>query len=596
MVRYIEKKSNDSESSGRKPKNLTNKSIINKAIQQEMQKNKETTLPSESENLLNKEEIFEKYNSRLSENTIRINNLKKENQLLTEKLALLSNKKNDLNGEVNLLKTKIQTLEKKLAVYAADTPQQERNISLFEDKISQLNELIEEKDAQIINLADNRHKNFFHPSLIKNNIGKILCILIVALSSPLIFYEGMPPYFESIFKIKVKEDLPLLTDDKNISDNKTSILQQHIELLSSSTVFRRAIENNEQLPIDNELREEKIEEILNRYKKRIKIQYDNVKKLIKVQVIAKSPEKSASILNDLVNNYFLKVDSMTKKIKLQALLKAENSNLKIVANQIRKQKQIFSTIEKKKNFHLITSSTAKNLRQQPKRKFIKLNTKLSSLNFQIKKLMNSMDVSDINHNFYFEKDLHQSPVILNLIGQLKNKEFNRFLFLINHSRTHPFIQEQEKSISKLKAKIVEMIKIYINKPFTPDEEADLTLSIMLVFLESKTESLENIINKNYIHDEELPTIQGQYLKNKKILEDLEKKYDAVLKEKNNIEKSLIDLSNKEINYFSLITPPHQIISKKTKILYVIFCLFGLSIGIALAFILGDYMDFKNQRR
>ncbi|MCA9401646.1 MAG: hypothetical protein KC713_08460, partial [Candidatus Omnitrophica bacterium] len=193
-------------------------------------------------------------------------------------------------------------------------------------------------------------------------------------------------------------------------------------------------------------------------------------------------------------------------------------------------------------------------------------------------------------SFLTEGKMADNYKLLNNIQELGHLEFEKYLLELQHPADHPMISQQIKYISEIKQEIVEAIKTYIEKPITLSSEADLTLVIQHLFLESKKEMLWMIMNDQFEDINAMSENQQNYIRLKKELSTTRLQYVELIDEKNDLLERLESYDN-ELDRLVEYIPKDKPKRKKSRMLYILICLGGFIMGVVLL-VISKKMDKK----
>lgn len=568
MVRYLDKNSGKSKLDKSSDSGQTNPNIISQAIQQEIQKKQ--GLSPKAEEVLNRGLILQEKNELIQA-------LKEEKEALKEEIRLLSQQIKELNQKLeNQTSDSLSTddsqninTNKKLNQKIAD----------LESQLYQLNGLLETKDAKIIRLSQNTEIHDKNNTGLLKNFLIILSLLILGTGLSVSFFSFQPPKYEA--------HIPLQTDQiPELFATQTS-LSSKVEVIKSPRLLGEYIEQNEILPMDTTKKEEALAKLIEHYQRNLTTDISKDRKVINIYYTDKSASKAANIVNNLANIFIKQTARTAQKMKLQKAIASSQQSIKELESKADSEKTSIDNLSKMNNYQKVSLPTYKKLKDKTNQDLYKIRNEMAPLTAQINRfeiILNELNNSDSTLDLTKTR-IQQSPILRNLLEELKAKEFNRAVFLLDNPSTHEILIEQAKAITELKANMVDMVKVYLAQTFTPEEENELTIRLMNLFAETKMESLENILNGFYWPSEKAEENQIQIRKQQIQFEETEREISIQQKALESFQTEMAAVDQNALQVITLNSPSHTEISKKTKILYSFFCLIGLTLGLAIPYLL-----------
>jgi hypothetical protein len=561
MVRYIDPENNrDDNNKG----DVTQKNIISKAFQQKIQK-KQDNLCSKSKDFLSKGLILQEKNEQ-------IDRLKKEKQTLKDQLNQTAREKTSLQKEIASLKVRAQHSDEPTNSIAS--AEKDERIAMLEQQIQTLEEEVSERNDQIIHLSEHNRNQQKMIGLPRPLIVRLIIAVMIVSALAVAFFHFIPRSFksETMLDVSSLEEGSVTATISAISrpDRLQSLIMRHEPSLNSAPSQRKK------------------DAMLRSYQKRLRFLFRAEDKHLRIIFSASNPEKAARVVRDVTLLFHQSAFVDPKKQKLHEAIAEINSQKGFLEQNIQTHQQELNQLRQKQAYQVVEPSLYGTLQAKSPEAFKALEKGNDLIQQQLQRTARDTP-SPEQSNFFAMLTLdrlNESPVLRNLLDRLQTQEFQRVAYSLDNIRSQTLINERAQAITETKNHIVDTIKIYLNEPLSPTKEADLSLYLIDLFLKIKQQAIYQILNREYILQNERMEIAQRMESHQNNVQQSKKK----LKELSIVAQNLRARSEQlDSNKNPIQTPTvhtNSQISLSTKIIFLLFCLIGVPLGLVGAAILG----------
>jgi len=424
--------------------------------------------------------------------------------------------------------------------------------------------------------------------IIRKRKTALIVVLFLVVGSTIIFTKLQTPVYEASLEIKIERQNPITvsTTGQSLTGIDSSInLATEMQFIKSLTVMSKVVEKMEVLPADPEVRSNTIHVLSLSYQGRINVGQIRGTDILTISAVSSDPKNAALLATATADVYIVENVEGRKKQSLAQIAyidkqlkkyKGELAENEILLQKFKQNEKVFEVTPKVK-FTLMRLTIAGTFEFETQ--MLKLDSELRKLKKLIaeRQKESRMDLS-------LKDTFAENFIFIGLKRRLLELEFNRFLLLIDYTEMHPMVKEKDTVIAEVKAKIVDMVKSYVKQPLDLQGEADLSLVIKQMFQGTRREVLFRIVNKFYEESGSLSSNQLEYLGLTRNIDRLLNSYDALIKQKEEINLNLARVIDDVVNIVSPASPPKKPIKPNMKINFIVSLTVGFMLGIMACFI------------
>ena len=428
--------------------------------------------------------------------------------------------------------------------------------------------------------------------IIKKRRLTVLLVFFAVVGATFVFTKMQMPVYEASIELKVENVAPLGADLKagNGTGAPVQDMGTELRLFKSLSVLSKVVEKVEVLPVDAEERKQMMHLKALDYQNRIKVEQIPDTTIIVIRATANGPEQ-AQLLVSAVADVYIMENTHGKKKQLEAVLAYIDAQLAEYKKQIETAEAGLLKFKQDEKVFQVTPLIKAVLDRMTVERTFDFEGQMLLIDGDLKGVSRTIEEKKSAGTLKFmpPDQLSDDFIFTGLKRRLQQLEFERFLLLIDYTEKHPVVLEQDRTIADIKTRIMSMIKAHTTQALDADGEADLSLVLRKLFLESRREVLYRIINKYYSDGESLSSNQKDYLKGSREQERLMTAYNTLLNNREEARLSLASTDNQSVSIVSAASVNHEPISPKARVNFLVSLVIGLILGMTACF-LQESMD------
>jgi capsular exopolysaccharide synthesis family protein len=428
--------------------------------------------------------------------------------------------------------------------------------------------------------------------ILKKRKVTIIAVFSVVVVATMVFTKMQTPVYQASIDLKVDRAVSM---DKGASGSSEAMLKSldlgtELRLLKSLNVLSKVVEKVEVLPLDPKERVLALNSLALGYQGRISVEQIPDTTIITIKATAETPEK-ASLLVSAVADVYISENTHGKKRQLDSVLKYVDTQIEDYKTQLSGIENRLLKFKQDEKVFSVTPDVKANLDRLGVERTFDLENDMLRIDSNIKELSMILDTRRQSGQFkgISSEYLAENFIFTSLKRRLLQLEFERFLLLVDYTEKHPAVIEKDRIIADTKARMVDMIKSHWQGPYSADMEADLSMVVKKLFLESRREVLYRTINRYYSDEGSLSVNQRDYISMTREQERLVKAYNTLLENREETRLSMARVEGQTVTVVSQASAGRDPISPKTRINFMVSLVAGFVLGMMACF-LQESMD------
>jgi capsular exopolysaccharide synthesis family protein len=425
--------------------------------------------------------------------------------------------------------------------------------------------------------------------IIRKRKWTITFVFVMVIVSTIIFTKWQKPIYESSLELKIDKSQPMvaLSGEQLASldsGSRGSPFATELRLIKSLPVMRKVVEKMEVLPPDPQERESQVHLLSLDYQNRVDVEQIRDTNIVTISARSNDAQKAALMATAIADAYILEnVEGRKKQSK--ALIEYINKQAEEYKNQLTDLEGQLQKFKQNEKVFEVTPAVKQTLDRLKVEGSFEFESEMLRIDNEIKALNESYppEKSDAI-NKLLNDALADNFIFIGLKRRLLELEFERFLLLIDYTEKHPQVLAQDKIISEVKNKIVQMLKNYTQGSSDPEFETNLAIAIKRLFLETRKEVLYRIVNKFYEDSGSLSSNQVEYLGLKRNIDRILNSYDTLLKQRDEVNLNLAKVVDDVVTIVSPAQVPSGPIKPNMKVNIFVSIAVGLLLGLMVGFV------------
>ncbi len=427
--------------------------------------------------------------------------------------------------------------------------------------------------------------------ILKKRKVTIMAVFTAVVMATVVFTKMQTPVYQASIDLKVDRNALFEKDAAAASAGGKSLdLGTEMRIFKSLNVLSKVVEKVEVLPLGTTERMQALNSLALSYQNRISVEQIPDTTIIIIRATAESPEK-ASLLVSAVADVYISENTHGKRRQLDSVLKYIDTQLEDYKKQLSELEGRLLKFKQDEKVFTVTPEVKANLDRVGVERTFDFENEMLKIDGDIKELAEILDTKKQNGSLKVlsSEELSNNFIFIGLKRRLLQLEFERFLLLVDYTEKHPVVIEKDQIIADTKNRMVEMIKDHSTGPYDADMDADLSMVVKKLFLESRREVLYRTINRYYSDEGSLSVNQRDYISMTREQERIVTAYNTLLTNKEETRLSMAKVDGQTVTVVSQASAGKDPISPKASMNYLVSILAGIVLGMMACF-LQESMD------
>ena len=428
--------------------------------------------------------------------------------------------------------------------------------------------------------------------ILKKRKLSIIIVFAAVVAATAIFTKMQTPVFQASIDLKVDRAISFEKEQGHLSDSNSKSLDlgTELRLFKSLNVLSKVVEKVEVLPLETAARVQALNALALGYQSRVSVEQIPDTTIITIRATAESPEK-ASLLVSAVADVYISENTHGKRRQLDSVLRYVDTQLDDYKAQLSDIENRLLKFKQDEKVFTVTPEIKSNLDRLGVERTFDFESEMLQIDGELKELSRILEEKQLSGapGVISSESLADNFIFTGLKRRLLQLEFERFLLLVDYTDKHPAVIEKDGIIADTKSRMVEMIKAHTKVPYDADMEADLSMAVKKLFLESRREVLYRTINRYYSDEGSLSVNQRDYITMTREQERLVNAYNTLLANKEETRLSMARVDGQTVTVVSQASAGKEPISPKARMNFLVSIVVGLVLGMMACF-LQESMD------
>ncbi|MBF0483489.1 MAG: AAA family ATPase [Candidatus Omnitrophica bacterium] len=427
--------------------------------------------------------------------------------------------------------------------------------------------------------------------IIRKQKWTIVRVFIIVFLSVIVFTKLQKPIYQASLELRIERPQVGLIAGQGgvIKQEDSQNLATEILMLKSLPILRKVAEKIEVLPPESEERDTALHALSMQYQKNLIIEQIPNTNIVRITTESNDPQKAALMAKAIADVYIVENVSGRKK-QSESVLSYINMQLDKYKDELEKEEVKLQKFSQNEKVFEVTPKIKEVLDRMTIQGTFEFETQMLEIETNLKKIDDQLKSQNATlFETTIDKALSENYIFVGLKRRLLELEFDRFLLLIDYTEKHPEVIAKDKIISGVKQKIVDMIKNFSNVKITPEQEAQLSLSLKKLFLDTQREVLYRIVNRFYGDSGSLSSNQLEYVRLKRNVDRLVTSYDELLNKQSDAKLEQAKVIDDVVTVVSPADVPKIPFRPNIRMNYLMGIALGFLLGLFFAFI-GESLD------
>jgi uncharacterized protein involved in exopolysaccharide biosynthesis/Mrp family chromosome partitioning ATPase len=418
--------------------------------------------------------------------------------------------------------------------------------------------------------------------IIRKRKGIIFYVTAVVFLSTIGFTRLQTPIYETMTEVKIdrKEAAPVPAYMADYGPN----LATEIQIFKSLAILGKAVERTDVLPDDPDLRLTARYALARKYRGHISVSQVPDSNILSIRVRAQDPDRAVLLANAVVDAYIEeRVNGGTQEARaVLAYTKRELAGLEQKISD--GERELQKTKYNEKVFAATPEVKAALERLSVEETFafesdlLRTANELEGLGREIDRRRKSGLMAFLSDN-----TIPGDYIFSGLKRKLLELEFERALLLIDYTGEHPQVIRQDQLIAETRDRMARLVRRVSRTPLTADMEKSLSLVIEQLYLRSRQEVLNRIVNKTYADSGSLSADDLRYRQLQRNVDRALERYNRTVEKSEQAELAIVS-GTVDVVIVSPAVPVRTPVKPDKNVNYLVGLLMGFLLGLLLAFV------------